>query len=71
MAINNNNLENKLIPKNKVKAIDSINELTNNLIVRFKNNLRSFTYASGFGQIILVLQNHVNNIFYYIQINML
>lgn len=66
MAINNDNLENKLIPKNKVKAIDSINELTNNLIVRFKNNLRSFTYASSFGQIILVLQNHVNNIFYYI-----
>lgn len=66
MAVNNDNLENKLIPKNKVKAIDSINELTNNLIIRFKNNLRSFTYASGFGQIILVLQNHVNNIFYYI-----
>jgi len=66
MAVNNDNLENKLIPKNKVKAIDSINELTNNLIIRFKNNLRSFTYASSFGQIILVLQNHVNNIFYYI-----
>lgn len=66
MAVNNNNLESNLIPKNKVKAVDSINELTNNLIIRFKNNLRSFTYASSFGQIILVLQNHINNIFYYI-----
>lgn len=65
MAVNSD-LESKLIPKNKVRAIDSINELTNNLIVRFKNNLRSFTYSSSFGQIILVLQNHVNNVFYYI-----
>jgi len=66
MAVNNDNIEKNLIPKNKVRAIDAINEVTTNLITRFKNNLRTFSYSSVFGQLTLVLQNHVNNVVYYI-----
>lgn len=55
------------IEKVRIKAYDTLNDTVNYLIKKYKTNVRNFTYASPFGQIVLVLQNISQNIFYYIQ----
>lgn len=57
----------QFIEKSRIKAYDTLNDTINYLIKKYKTNIRSFGYSSPFGQIVLVLINICNNIFYYIQ----
>ena len=59
-------LEQGLIKKSRIKAVSAINDVTQGLIRRFKNNSKSFSYSSPLGQVILVIQNLVNNVYYYL-----
>lgn len=63
MAAKTDNFLSKL----QIRAYDSINKITDWLISKYKANARNFSYSSPFGQIILVLQNHINNVYFYIQ----
>lgn len=55
------------LSKLRIKAYDTLNDTINYLIAKYKTDIRSFSYSSPFGQILIVLQNHVQNIFYYIR----
>ena len=59
-------LEQGLIKKSRIKAVSAINDVTQGLIRRYKNNSKSFSYSSPLGQVILVIQNLVNNVYYYL-----
>ena len=54
------------LSKLRIKAYDTLNDTINFLIQKYKTDIRSFSYSSPFGQILIVLQNHMQNIYYYI-----
>lgn len=56
----------EFLSKLRIKAYDTLNDTINYLITKYKTDIRSFSYSSPFGQILIVLQNHIQNIYYYI-----
>jgi hypothetical protein len=55
------------LDKNKIKANDLINSTVTYLVTTYKQSIDAFTYATSFGQILLVTQNLFQLVLYYIQ----
>ena len=55
------------LSKLRIKAYDTLNDTLNYLITKYKVNYRQFTYASPYFQILQTLNNHMQNLYYYLQ----
>lgn len=55
------------LSKLRIKAYDTLNDTLNYLITKYKVSYRQFTYASPYFQILQTLNNHMQNMYYYLQ----
>ena len=55
------------LSKLRIKAYDTLNDTLNYLITKYKVSYRQFTYASPYFQILQTLNNHMQNLYYYLQ----
>ncbi len=51
----------------RVKALDIYNDMVDFLVVKYKQSREVFSYGTSLGQILLVLNNHVQIMLFYIQ----